>query len=126
MPDPAPDAHSPRYNADGSIDLVLIHPSLGDIPTTARDGDPGSQAVYDKALAGDYGEIAPWVAPELTPEERRAEILRRLAQIDQDSIRPLRAIADGRGEDYDRQKLAKLDSEAGELRVELAALPVFE
>jgi hypothetical protein len=56
------------------------------------------------------------------PEERRADILRRLGEIDQDSIRPLRAIADGQGEDYDRQKLAALDAEAGELRAELAGV----
>jgi hypothetical protein len=61
-----------------------------------------------------------------TPEElvavRKAEILAQLMEIDADSIRPLRAIADGTATDFDREKLAALDSEAADLREELAGL----
>jgi hypothetical protein len=55
-------------------------------------------------------------------EERRVEILARLAEIDLASIRPLRAVADGSATDFDRQKLVDLDSEAAGLRAELAGL----
>jgi hypothetical protein len=54
--------------------------------------------------------------------KRRAEILARLAEIDAASVRPLRAIAEGNATDFDRQKLAALDSEAATLRTELAGL----
>ena len=56
------------------------------------------------------------------PEERRAEILARLAEIDAASIRPLRAIADSTAVQADHDKLAALDSEAAELRTELVGL----
>jgi hypothetical protein len=54
--------------------------------------------------------------------ERRAEIISRLSAIDTDSVRPLRAIADGTATDFDRQKLAALETEAATLRAELATL----
>jgi hypothetical protein len=55
-------------------------------------------------------------------EQRKAEILARLAEIDAASVRPLRAIAEGNATDFDRQKLASLDGEAATLRAELAGL----
>jgi hypothetical protein len=54
--------------------------------------------------------------------ERRAEIISRLSAIDTESVRPLRAVADGTATDFDRQKLAALEAEAAELRTELTAL----
>jgi hypothetical protein len=56
------------------------------------------------------------------PEERRAEILARLAEIDTASVRPLRAVAAGEATEFDHNKLAALDAEAAELRTELAGL----
>jgi len=54
--------------------------------------------------------------PEPTPEEKEAErkagIYARLAEIDQASIRPLRAIAKGTATDDDRAVLAKLEVDA--------------
>jgi hypothetical protein len=48
--------------------------------------------------------------------QRRAEILSRLAALDIESIRPLRAVADDTASDFDRQKLASLETEASGLR----------
>jgi hypothetical protein len=66
-------------------------------------------------------------APALTATEiaaaRRGEILGRLSAIDQESVRPLRAITDDTGTDFDRQRLSALDAEAATLRAELATLP---
>jgi hypothetical protein len=56
------------------------------------------------------------------PEERRAVILVRLAEIDAASVRPLRAIAQGEAVEADHAKLATLDDESAELRAELAGL----
>jgi hypothetical protein len=70
------------------------------------------------------------VPPPPTPEDiaaaRRAEILGRLSSIDRESVRPLRAIADGTGTEYDADKLAALDAEAAMLRAELAGLEQAE
>jgi hypothetical protein len=78
--------------------------------------------------AGTWEVISPEAAAELqapTPEQlaeaRRAEILARLAEIDRESIRPLRAVADDNATDFDRQKLTGLESEAAGLRTELAS-----
>ena len=56
------------------------------------------------------------------PEERKAAILTRLAEIDAASVRPLRAIAKGEAAQADHNKLAALDAEADTLRAELAGL----
>lgn len=53
---------------------------------------------------------------------RSDQIKSRLAQIDIDSVRPLRAIAAGFSTQYDVDKLASLDEEAAILRAELAGI----
>ena len=60
----------------------------------------------------------PWVfAPS-----RRDVIMSRLAQIDIDSVRALRAKATGKGKPQDDDKLTALEDEATALRTELAGL----
>ena len=54
--------------------------------------------------------------------ERTEEILRRLDEIDSESIRPLRAKSDGTATDEDRSRLSGLEAEAQALREELAML----
>lgn len=57
----------PRYNANGTIDVIWDHPRHGPIPFTAVDpstGDwPGEpeymQEIWDGLMRGDYGTIAP-------------------------------------------------------------------
>jgi hypothetical protein len=61
-------------------------------------------------------------SPEELTEQRRSEILARLAEIDAAGIRPMRAIAEGEAVQADHAKLAALDGEAAELRTELAGL----
>ena len=81
---------------------------------------PGTE--YTLVDATDAG--AWWEAnkPAPTPEERRAAILARLAEIDAASVRPLRAIAQGEDMQADHTKLTALDAEAADLRAELAGL----
>lgn len=55
---------------------------------------------------------------------RTAEIKRELRAIDGERIRPLAAIATGTATDYDRSKLAELETRAAALRTELASLGV--
>lgn len=61
--------------------------------------------------------------PAIAEAERRTqEIKQRLAEIDTESIRPLRATVDGGATEFDAQKLASLEAEANALRTELASL----
>lgn len=54
--------------------------------------------------------------------DRAAEIYTRLANIDAEAIRPLRAIAAGTATDTDRGRIAALETEAAELRQELSQI----
>ena len=70
------------------------------------------------------------VEPEFTSEElaaneaskRASEIQSRLVQIDLESLRPLRAVANNNATSFDTTKLTALDDEATALRAERATL----
>lgn len=60
-------AHSPKYTADGNIDLVVQFPWVeGEVPFSASpvDSEEYGRALHAAALAGDFGEIAPYVEPQ--------------------------------------------------------------
>lgn len=71
-----------------------------------------------------------WGVVDKTPQElysensRVWEIQARLASIDAESLRPLREVAAGRGDQGATEKLVELDSEFEALTAELAALAV--
>ena len=92
------------YEADGSQDAYIL-PGLTPI-------------TEDEANALRF---LPPTAEEIVAA-RRMEILARLAAIDAASVRPLRAIAQGEAVQADHDKLTALDSEAADLRTELAGL----
>jgi hypothetical protein len=80
----------------------------------------------------DYAEYLELVAAgytpapaDPTPNPRIAEIKARLAQIDIESIRALRSKSVGKGKPADDTKLSTLDTEADNLRAELAIAPEF-
>ena len=85
----------------------------------------GEEVTIDSfgSLPSGWSAEPPMEVQQITEQtQRRAEIMARLAAIDVDSVRPLRAIAKGDASDFDRDKLAALDSEAAGLRAELAGL----
>lgn len=51
---------SPKRNADGTIDLIVVHPVLGEIPFTAsqNDGMEIGKEIFQRAESGEFGEIA--------------------------------------------------------------------
>ena len=61
---------SPRYNAVGTINLDLEHPIIGWIPFTASpdDVEEHGRVLYEKAVSGEFGDIAEYVPPPLLPE----------------------------------------------------------
>lgn len=79
---------------------------------------------------GDYAEFLAWADQGNTPINepggtntvRITAIEARLAEIDQLSVRPLRAIVAGAAQQEDRSLLAELDAEAAGLRTEMAVL----
>lgn len=61
--------------------------------------------------------------PTIIENGRRVqEIKQRLAEIDTESIRPLRATVDGSATEFDTQKLVTLETEAQALRTEMGLL----
>jgi hypothetical protein len=103
-----------------AVDAAFVEsaPIGADGPPLYSDGPPGGIEYLQETIrfyGYGLGELA-------GPEERRAAILARLAEIDTASVRPLRAIAQGEGVEADHAKLAALDSEAAALRTELAGL----
>ena len=79
----------------------------------------------------DYTDYLAWLdagntpAPaDPLPDPRPAEIAARLAQIDSESVRQLRAKLAGTASKYDDDKLLALDTEAAELRAELRSKEV--
>jgi len=65
--------------------------------------------------------------PTIIENERRVqEIKQRLAEIDTESIRPLRATVDGTATEFDVNKLSALETEATNLRTEMASLLAYK
>jgi hypothetical protein len=62
-------AQNPTYNSSGTIDLEYNHPVYGWIPFTASptDSEELGRNLHAAALAGEFGEIAPYVEPEPLP-----------------------------------------------------------
>jgi hypothetical protein len=55
----------PKYNKNGSIELEYDHPVYGSIPFTSSfdDVEELGRELYQRALAGEFGEIDPYVPP---------------------------------------------------------------
>jgi len=74
-------AHNPKYAdyAQTTIDLVIEHPDFGTLPFTAsvNDIEPLGQTLYARALAGDFGDIAPYDgSPPSDPIDALAQQMR--------------------------------------------------
>lgn len=62
------EAHSPKYNADGSIDLTVLFEQIGaEIPFTATENDTEEHGriLFNSAKQGAYGAIEPYIEPTL-------------------------------------------------------------
>lgn len=54
-----------KYTASGDIDMLIEHPEFGLIPFTAspHDVEDHGRDLYVRAKAGEFGLVAPYVAP---------------------------------------------------------------
>lgn len=108
-----------------SIDCLVEHRDLGQIPFTANINDADSAEVLELLKTFNIEAYSPPTAAELKAKKdslRIAEIKTRLLEIDSESIRPLRAIAAGTATEFDTNKLTALETERAALVVELVAL----
>ena len=68
-------AHTPKYNRAGTIDLIYAHPEFGEIPFAASPNDTEElgRNLYAAALAGEFGPVAPYTpaAAEILAEKKR-------------------------------------------------------
>ena len=68
-------ARNPRWAnaAHTAVDLLVNHEAFGEIPFTATpdDPEPHGRAIYASAIAGDFGQIAPYTPRVRTPHEIR-------------------------------------------------------
>lgn len=105
--------------------MQILADENGNIIQTASMGDIGGEqldlSLYKMDESGNL-LIDVQKVQERQNAARKAEILKRLNEIDFESIRPLRAVLTETAEDYDRTKLEALENEAKELRTELGGL----
>jgi hypothetical protein len=62
---------SPRYNSAGGVDCEINHPVYGWIPFTASasDTEPVGRDVHARAISGEAGAVAEYVAPAPAADE---------------------------------------------------------
>jgi hypothetical protein len=126
-------AKAPKWANENrtAIDLTVTIDGIGEVPFTASadDVEEHGRQLFAQASAGDFGAVGDYVPPPglSVAEKRAAEIRSRLATIDTESVRAMRATvaATAKGKQapaFDANKLETLEAEAASLRAELAAL----
>lgn len=69
-------AHSPARTADGGVDLVVVFDAFPNTELSfhARpdDVEPHGRELYDRALAREFGDVAPYVAPVTSLSDAKA------------------------------------------------------
>jgi hypothetical protein len=111
----------PIKYTDATGKTLVAHIAPGVTPAQAAQA-MGLAAGTWQEITAEQAAVLQQPTPEELAAQRRAEILARLAVIDQESIRPLRAAANSESTDFDVDKLAALDAEAAGLRLELSGL----
>lgn len=64
-------AYNPSYTEIGGIELVVNFEDIGLVAfhATPDDVEEHGRELYTRALAGDFGPVTPYVAPDPTPED---------------------------------------------------------
>lgn len=63
-------ARNPKVNQVGTVDLEIDHPAFGWLTFSASpdDVEPHGRDLYARAMAGEFGPVAPWVEPDQAAE----------------------------------------------------------
>lgn len=97
---------NPKFsNAEGTaIDVIVLHEDYGSIPFTATPGDTEEvgREIYAAAMAGDFGEIAPYEPPAFVmPAQAQKDTLLKKAGAEIDALRDVVKYAEpGQAEQY--------------------------
>lgn len=65
------DIRNPTFNQHGTVDVEIDHPDYGWIPFTASplDSEAHGRDIYARVIAGEFGEISAYLAPEFVPPQ---------------------------------------------------------
>lgn len=103
-----------KTDENGNVTQVA---NMGGIP------DGQELDLSDYRMDGDGNLILDTEKIKAKQNALRVDVIKaRLAEIDGESVRPLRAVTAGTADDYDVNKLRELEAEAEELREELRGL----
>lgn len=79
-------AKNPKYSSLklDTVDMEVQHPEHGWIPFTAsaKDVEPHGRKLYERAIAGEFGLVGPYVASITSAAQNKATAERRLAETD--------------------------------------------
>lgn len=69
-------AYNPSYTEIGGIELVVNFEDIGLVAfhATPDDVEEHGRELYARAVAGEFGPVAPYIAPEPTPEETQKSL----------------------------------------------------
>lgn len=67
-------ARNPRYTSNGAIDLLVTFDGLGEVPfvASATDKEAHGRELFNRAQAGEFGQVASYTAPIPTAAEALA------------------------------------------------------
>ena len=68
-------AKNPARSKNGGVDIMVTFEGLGEIPfhATAGDTEPHGRELYARAMNGEFGPVAPYVAPTVPVSEIAAQ-----------------------------------------------------
>jgi hypothetical protein len=113
-------ASNPKHLPNGLIYLDIEHSDFGVIPFAASpfDVEPMGRELYARAMAGEFGSIAP-IDSSLVTEQHNAAILAQIVTIETAQVRPTRELLIDPLNAFAKAKLAALDAQIVALRAQL-------
>ena len=69
-------ARTPKQTEVGGIELFVTFEGIGEVPfhATPDDIEEYGRELYARAVAGEFGPVVPYIAPEPTPEETQKSL----------------------------------------------------
>ena len=119
-------AHSPKWaNVDHTmIELFVVFESIGEVPFSAHSNDceAHGREIFARAVAGDFGPIAEYMAPVKSAEQIKGDKLSQIAAIESANSlpRPVReAMLMMLPEGIQKEKIKAIDDQIAAIRATL-------